>query len=213
MTAASRRLPAQNVVFAAVVALGTGGFALTVAVALGTPLAPRFDSGFGGPELLRTFPWPLPIVWLIAIINARGVGQLLFRSTKGTSGYGIRVFGATALLTTLFEMAFQPFASNVQHYWTWPASQTPLLGARVPYFVAFLLLVLVLLLMITPLLIDKKPGEAPPNYRPLANYVLLNSLFATGAAVHHLWLAFACSAAAILAAAIPLTRKQPAVPV
>jgi uncharacterized membrane protein len=97
----------------------------------------------------------------------------------------------TTLLAVLLDVGLEPFATNVKHYWFWNPTKLRLDWYTAPWinFIGWALTSLLILAFATPALINKKPGQppAPPDYSPLVIWLLFNLLFATGAAVHHLW--------------------------
>src|SRR5262249_5559577 len=97
----------------------------------------------------------------------------------------------TVALVVLFDLGFEPFATQVKHFWEWTPSRAGLFWHSAPWvnFVGWAATALVILAFATPSLINKKPVKHPSDYHPLFIWVLLNVLFITGALNHHLWAA------------------------
>src|SRR5262249_15645984 len=145
---------------------------------------PRSYSARMGQELFHPLPWTIPVVWLVAILNARGVARLILRPWRRTQNYGWFLIGVTALLVVLFDLAFEPFATHHKHYWLWNVSGAKSVWYGTPWvnFVARATTTLLILAFVTPSLIQKRPGPpTPPDLHPLLVWGLCNLLFATGA--------------------------------
>jgi hypothetical protein len=119
------------------------------------------------------------------------VARLILQPWRGARTYGFWWFGLTTLLTLLFAIALDPFATHVRSCRQWqptessPASQgTPLTNP-----LGWLLTTPLILALATPALINKRPGaeKSPPDYHPLVVWVMSLMLFATGAIVLRLW--------------------------
>jgi uncharacterized membrane protein len=185
-----RRLPLQNTLLAAfgIAALGGGFSALGARTDL--PFGPFvFTSGIG-PLIFKTLPWAMPLVWVCVVLNSRGVARLILRPWRKTKAHGYRVIGMTALLVLLFEVAFEPFAVHVKHFWLWQQMRWPLAwqGAPVINFLAWALITVLILLFVTPAMIIKKPrSKTGPDFYPLCLWLGALILFGTGSAVNAIW--------------------------
>jgi uncharacterized membrane protein len=114
----------------------------------------------------------------------------MLRPWRKTQTYGFKLIGITTLLVVLLDAGLEPFATRVKHYWLWNPTKVKLDWYSTPWvnFFGWAVTALLILAFVTPALINKKPGpQPPPEYSPLVVWLLLNVLFATGAAVHHLW--------------------------
>ncbi len=185
-----RQLPLQNVLLAAfgIAAIGGGFSALGARTDL--PFGPFvFTSGIG-PLMFRTLPWAIPLVWVVIVLNSRGVARLILRPWRKTKAYGFRVIGITALLVLLFDVAFEPFASQVKHFWLWLPTAWPLTwqGASAMNFLAWALIAVLILLFVTPALVVKKPrAKSRPDFFPLVLWLGTLLLFGIGCAVKGIW--------------------------
>jgi Carotenoid biosynthesis protein len=181
-----RQLPMQNVLLAAlgIAVLGAGLMALGAKINLFV-----FASGIG-PVLFKTLTWVTPLMWIIIVLNSRGVGRLILRPWRKNKTYGYRLIGLTALLVLLFDIVFDPFASRIRHCWLWLPTTLKVTwqGAPLINFLAWGFVAALILLFITPALIVKKPRpKKGAVFYPLGVWLGGVSLCATGCAVGGLW--------------------------
>lgn len=186
-----RQLPGQNVMLVAVLAAVIGSAAHCLGALTSIPFGPFYFTGRIGRELFHPLPWAIPFLWIIVVFNSRGVARLILRPWRKIRAYGFWLIGLTIALVMLFVVALEPFASRVQHYWTWNATRIPVHWHSAPLsdFPAWGVITLFILAFATPWLLNKKPVKFPPDYSPLVMWLLLNGLFLAGAAAHQLWIA------------------------
>jgi uncharacterized membrane protein len=156
-----------------------------------------------GPQLFKTLPWAMPLIWVVAVLNSRGVVRLILRPWRKLRSYGFWLIGLTAALTMLFDLAFDPFASRVKHYWLWLPTKFPVAwqGAPLVNFLSWAAVTLLMLALVTPALINKNPARRVPDFHPLAVWLGAILLFGIVSAEHGMWLPVALDGAmAILAA-------------
>lgn len=195
--ALSRRLPLQNILGAALIIALIGGAAHALGEITDIPFGPFVFEPQAGPKLFKTLPWAVPLLWVFAILNSRGVARLILRPWRKTKTYGFLVIGFTAALVMLFDLALDPFASRVKHYWLWTPTKFPVTwqGAPLLNFLGWAVVSLLMLAFVTPLLINKRPrGKSGPDYHPLGLWLGALLLFAGAAALKGLWLATAVDA-------------------
>lgn len=189
----SRQLPGQNVILAAAVIALIGGIAHAVGAATAIPFGPFIYTEGAGPQILGLVPWPIPALWIIAILNSRGVARLILRPWRKLRSYGFWLIGITAALTVLFATALDPFAAQIKHYWLWEPTKSPFTwhGAPLVNLLGWLVTALLILAFATLALINKqpRPKKSPPDYHPLVVWLLALALFTTGAIAHNLWTA------------------------
>jgi len=189
LAATGCRLPLQNVLLAAAVIAFIGGAVQLLGAASGIPFGPITYADAAGRRFLNLLPWPMPLVWVVLVLNARGVARLVLRPWRKTRTYGFRVIGLACALAVLFDLGLEPFACKVNRFWVWQTSaNTPAWhGAPWVNFIAWSLTTLLILAFATPALISKKPVKHPPQYHPLIVWLVLNGLFAAAAAGRQLW--------------------------
>lgn len=189
----TRQLPAQNVMLASVIVALIAGAVQSLGALTAIPFGPYVYTDRFGQQLFYPLPWAVPLVWITVIFASRGVARLALRPWRKTSTYGFRLIGLTTALVVLLDFGLEPFATRVKHYWFWNPTKLKFdwYGAPGVNFFGWAVTTLLILAFVTPCLINKKPmPQPPPDYAPLLVWLLVNLLFATGAAVHHLWPAF-----------------------
>jgi uncharacterized membrane protein len=145
-------------------------------------------------KLFGILPLATPLLWVAAVLNSRGVARLILRPWREIRAYGFWLIGVTALFTMLFDCTLEPFAAHAKHYWIWPTtgcSLTPQ-GASLCDSVGWFVVTLLILAFATPVMINKQLSKRSAlDFHPLAVWLGAVLLFATSAAMHGLWLAFA----------------------
>jgi len=190
VAALSRRLPLQNVLWSALIIAVIGGTAHALGEITALPFGPFVFGPGAGPELFKTLPWPIPLLWVFVVLNSRGVARLILRPWRKTKAYGFWVIGFTTALVMLFDFALDPFASRVNHYWFWTPTKVPVTwqGAPLVNFISWAFASLLMLAFVTPLLINKRPkGKSSPDYHPLGLWLGALLLFAGAATLKGLW--------------------------
>src|SRR5438477_4598183 len=112
----ARRLPGQNVLMATTLIAAISFIIAVVAEKTRVPFGPRAYTDALGGKILGV-PWPLPLLWLVVIVNARGVARLILRPWRKTTYYGFWVIGLASLLAVLLDTGLEPFATQSMHYW------------------------------------------------------------------------------------------------
>ena len=194
VTALVRQLPLQSVLFAALVTALIGGAAhgLSADPGIAIPFGPVTFNPQAGPKLFNSVPWTVPLLWVIAIFNSRGVARLVLRPWRKVKNYGFWLFGMTAVLAVAFDFALEPFAAGVRHLWRWQPTKIHVTwqGASPLDFIGWLFVSLLILAIIMPYLIRKQPGNpSAPDYAPLVLWLGAVVLFAVGAGLTGLWAA------------------------
>jgi hypothetical protein len=161
----ARRLPLQNVLLAGVVVALGGAMTGVVATRVGiwtfaTNAGPR---PFGG------LPWWFPCLWVAVLLSSRGSALCLLRSRQTTARFGWEVLSLTTGLS-LILLATAGWHARRNDYWSVPPGDLLVSIAACGVGTVFILLVA------TPILINKKPVSTPPDYRPLVLWLLLTLL-------------------------------------
>lgn len=204
----ARRLPLQNVLTAAsiIAVISTGVTA--IGAYSGVPFGPIFYTGAMGDPLLGEVPWPVPLMWIVIVLNGRGVARLVMRPWRKTRYYGFWLIGITCLLVVLFDVGFEPFAVYVKGYWLWfGRSAFSWYSTPLANFLGWLVAALGMVIFTIPWMINKQPVKQPRDYHPLAIWLLLNLWVLTGIAGEQLWFAVGVSAAGNVAAALYAVRS------
>ena len=186
----SRQLPAQNCIFAAVVIGAAGGATEIMGASTGIPFGILvYNPENIGRPIFNVLPWSVPLIWVTAILNARGVARLMLRGYRSRPNYGFWLMGLTVLLTVLFELSFEPYATVEKQYWTWKPTRIPSDWYTAPWtnFFGWAVTTTLILLFVTPALINKSPVKHPPSYHPLVVWEVLCALFLTGIVQERLW--------------------------
>jgi uncharacterized membrane protein len=186
----SRSLPAQNVAgAAAIIALG-GSVVEMINANSGIPFGFRTYTEDGGPNVLGVLAWFMPFLWVVVILNSRGVARLILRPWRKLPKYGLLVIGLTSVLAAIFDVGLEPFASARNRYWIWRPPPGIPQWHTAPFFtfLGWMVVTVLILAFATPWLINKHPGrKSPPDYHPLVMWCVLNLTFAVGCAVEHVW--------------------------
>jgi uncharacterized membrane protein len=189
LASVSRQLPAQNVVLAATVIGIVAGCVATLNAFTAVPFGPiAYNRQNIGQLLFYPLPWAIPVMWVVVILTARGVARLMLRRYRSRANYGFQVIGLAAALTALFDLSMEPYAILVREYWEWKPTKLPSDWYTAPWvnFLGWAVTTLVILLFVTPALINKSPVKSPPAYHSLLVWELLSLLFLTGTYLHHL---------------------------
>jgi hypothetical protein len=177
-------LPIANVLWASLligilggmvqaVELRSGGFSLHKFVYF------RQDGNAPFPRLA----WVAPLIWIVVLLNARGIARLMVRRLRHEPNYGLWVMGITIILSAMWQESFDFFVANVTgglfypYWYNLPAMR----------FFAWAATSLLTLLLVTPILIDKTPQPKEPALQPLFVWLLLSWLLMSAAWVHQLW--------------------------
>lgn len=208
LLALGRRLPAQNVLMTAVVVSGLATGIMAVATLTGVPLGPFTYTGNFGEKLFNVVPWPIPLLWLLVIINGRGVARLVMRPWRKTNFYGFWVIGLACAFAVILDLALEPFAVYVKGLWVWHASKTAVSFSTAPWvnFLGWFIIPLAILSLSIPWLINKQPVKKAMDYHPLIVWLLLNAYLTTGNALQGRWTAVVLGGLGNLAIAIYAIR-------
>lgn len=207
VTSLAGQLPAQNVGLAAVIVAAMGGVIHVIGAMTGIPFGPINYSAEAGFKIFG-LPWFMPLLWVVVILNARGVSRLILRPWRKLRVYGYWLIALTAVLTVVFVLGLEPFATRARHYWFWQATKLPVdwYGAPLSDFLGWLVAALLILGFSTPALMKKRPSKSYPEYHPLIVWISIQALFIAGAFIQHLNAA-AIAIAVICVAVIPFAVR------
>ena len=190
LTTLARQLPVQNVVLAASNTALIGGAAHGLSARTSIPFGPLTFTDSAGQKMFEAIPWPMPLIWIVAMFNSRGVVRLALRPWRKTMNYGWWLIGLTALLAVIFDLALEPVAAHIKHYWLWQPTKVHATwhGASPLNFLGWGFVALFILAFSTPSLIKKQPGPpSEPDFTPLVIWLGAMVLFAIGAATAGYW--------------------------
>ena len=194
LVALARQLPSQNVFLAALIIAVIGGAAHLIGAIMDMPFGPFMFGVDAGPKLLGRLPWSVPLLWVVMVLNSRGVARLILRPWRKTHGYGFWLIGLTAVNTMILEGVFEPFATHIKHCWIWTTNAfSPIpYGAPLSNWAGWFLVTLLILAFVTPCLINKQLSKrSRPDYHPLAVWLGTLLLCATGTAMQGYWITVA----------------------
>lgn len=210
VAAATRSLPAQNVWLAIVVIVLIGTGVLALDAVFGIPFGQMRYMDSAGQRVFGLVPWPMPLVWVVVVLNARGVARLIMRPWRKARNYGFWVMGIAAGLAALFDLGLEVFASRLSKFWVWQTRPNlpTWYGAPVVSLFGWAMATLLILGFATPVLVNKRSGgqHHRTGVQPLIIWLVLNSLFAGAACAHGLWFGAAVIAVANLAVTILAVR-------
>jgi uncharacterized membrane protein len=194
------QLPAQNVALATAIVASIGSVIHMIGAFTGIPFGPVTYTTGAGLKLFGVLPWFLPLVWVLVILNARGVSRLILRPWRKLRVYGYWLIGLTAVLTLIFILGFEPFATRVRDYWIWGPTKLAVdwYGTPLSDFLGWVVAALLILGFSTPALMKKRPSRSYPEYHPLIVWISIEVLFIAAAWSHHLTAAAAASAVACI---------------
>jgi uncharacterized membrane protein len=196
--ALERQLPMQNVLLAASIIALVGGAISALGAISGIPFGPFTFTSELGPTIFHKLPWAIPLIWVVTILNSRGVARLILRPWRKTKTYGFWLMGLAAVLTMLFVLALDPFASRIKHYWFWTPVKFPLTwqGAPLVDFLSWGIVTLLILAFVTPALISKRLSKrSTPDFHPLCVWLGGILIFGIACAQNGLWPAAGVDAA------------------
>jgi uncharacterized membrane protein len=185
----ARTLPLQSVLFAALIAALIGGTAHGLSAWTGLPFGPVSFGESSGPLLFNCVPWTVPLIWVVALFNSRGVVRLLLRPWRKMKTYGVLLMGLTTLMTLAFDLALEPFA-RMKRLWLWHPTKIPFTwqGASPLAFLSWTFVSGMILAIILPYMIRKQPGSSnKPDFAPLLLWLGAIALFGVNAALSGLW--------------------------
>jgi uncharacterized membrane protein len=205
LSAQARQLQWQYVLAVAGIIAVVGGGALALSLESGIPFGP-FDFGpAAGPKLFNCLPWTIPLIWIVVLINSRGVSRLILRPWRKTKTYGFWLIGVTVGLVGLFDLGMDPFLVHLQRFWFWRPTKFPVnwQGAPLTNVLGWIVVSLLIFAFATPMLIKKQPGQkSHPDYHPLGMWIGALGLFAVAAGMHGLWVPLALDVVAVVGATI-----------
>jgi len=185
----ARGLPMQNVLFASALIAVITGIVEAIGEASGIPFGPRVFLDDFGSRIFETLPLVWPALWIVLLLNSRGVARLILRPWRKSKSYGFRVIGLTCLLVIALDLGFEPFANRANRCWVWQIKKNILSWFDAPWvnFFSVGVTTLLVLAFVTPWLINKHPSKRQANFQPLWLWLLMIFYFAVANAIAGLW--------------------------
>ncbi len=206
-----RSLQFQNVCVAAAMILFIASAVIFLNAKTSIPFGPFVFTDHCGERLFDVLPLAPPLLWLVVILNCRGVARLILRPWRKMRTYGFRAIGLTCLLAALFDFGLEPFATRAHRFWLWQLTAGNFNWFGTPWisFLGWFVTALLILAFVTPWLINKMPGgRRPPDYQPLILWLTLNLFLAASLATHELWLPAGLLLAVSAAATVAVWRNK-----
>jgi hypothetical protein len=176
-----RRLPWQNVVAIAAIVLGGTGLLEIVNARSGIPLGKIVFLPPFGAKLFGVLPWPLPIIWLVVLLNSRSVSELILKSWRENPNYGLWLLALSSVLAGFLLFNFQWHGLEIRHDWAFPKKGN---GSALLALNARFLLTPVWHILLTVWLINKNPNRPKLDLYPLSVWLLLDLYFGAAALIH-----------------------------
>ncbi|HEU6448387.1 MAG TPA: carotenoid biosynthesis protein [Verrucomicrobiae bacterium] len=203
MTALTRTLPLQNVLLAAFVIALIGGGVSFAGARTGIPFGPVI---YEIQPQIYEMPWALPLLWVLILLNSRGVARMILRPWRKIKTYGFWLMGITAALATLFEFALESFV-HARHFWLWQDTHFAWQGAPPSNFFSWFAVTLLILAFVTPALINKQLSKSrAPDFYPLWIWIGAILVFTIESAVSKNWPAVGADAAIGIVTAVFAVR-------
>lgn len=155
----------------------------------GFPFGRRTFTEALGAKVLGRFAWTMPCVWVAAIVTSRGLARLLMRPFRRIRRYGFWQLGLTGVLTALFDLGLEPFASAARGYWSWQTKAGAWTWHGAPWagLLGWAASAGLILWFATPWFIAKRAVLQGTDYAPLVLWASLQLYFAAGCALGGVW--------------------------
>jgi uncharacterized membrane protein len=142
-----------------------------------------------GHLLFHKVPWPMPLLWVVILLNARDVARMILRNRRGTENYGIWVIALASLLAVSLDVGLEPFA-NANHWWISSGNGGLWHGASFINFVGWAVVAFFILVTASPWLINKKvSSQSSFDWFPASVWAALILLLFLANVWHGYWAA------------------------
>lgn len=185
----ANRLSTQSAVAVAAFIFVFSAVIELMAARSGFPIGRRTFTEALGPKVLGRFAWTMPCVWVAAIVTSRGLARLLMRPFRRLRRYGFWQLGLTGVLTALFDLGLEPFASTARGYWTWQTTAGAWTWHGAPWvgLLGWTASAVIILWFATPWFIAKRAILQGTDFSPVVLWVSLQLYFAAGCALRGVW--------------------------
>jgi len=165
----SRDLPGQNVLLASIIIMAiASGFEVMAIMAKASTLV-----------LQATLFWPVATIWVISILNARGVARIMLVRWRAAPTYGFWLFGLTIFLAVLFIFGSQYLRKSGGHGPLGTLARPNLWGVDV-HGINLLKVAgtaVVSVLLVSPALVNKRPQADTVTVEPIIIWLGFNIVF------------------------------------
>jgi len=192
----ARQLPWQNVLLSSVLIALSGAGVEVVLISIATAMGSLRTGQAAEQSFWLSKLWQWSLVWLVSILNCRGVVRLVLRRWRLGPSYGFWVLVGTVVLAVPFILSFARL-SLVQLDWA-AAALVP--GATIG--------TLVTLVLATPSLINKKPVTVKVDWHPLVIWFAFNLWFIIDAVGQGRWVVAGLILSEIVAVALFVLRGR-----
>ncbi|HVY70147.1 MAG TPA: carotenoid biosynthesis protein [Verrucomicrobiae bacterium] len=191
LVSVARRLPGQNVATFATVIASISWLIHLLGDKTGIPFGPITYTENLGIRLLDSVPWTMPFIWIVVLVNGRGVARLIMRPWRKTTYYGLWVMGIAVVLAVVFDLALEPYATRSERFWMFTKSLRFGTWYTTPWvnFLGWAVTALGIMAFSTPWLINKQPVKQPTDYHPLVVWLLVIGFLTLSNALGGRWLA------------------------
>lgn len=188
-----RVLPWQNILAMAAIIGGFGYTVTAVCARTGLPFGPLAFLDADANPLFDAVPWWIPALWVVLIVNARGVARLTLFRWRTSRNFGLLVIGATCMLVVLLMLGLEPVVTQTKRYWVWTSGKSAIpwnwYGAPITNFLSWGICTLVLLIATVVWSINKRPVPVAPYFQPVAVWGLLTIWLGVSNWVEQRWAA------------------------
>ncbi|MBI5388047.1 MAG: carotenoid biosynthesis protein [Verrucomicrobia bacterium] len=186
-----RRLPLQNAVCIAAIALVFTGGIMACGVTSGVPFGLIRFTERADPKLWDRLPVWIPLWWTAIVIASRETIRVVLQPYRKDRQYGIWMVIFAAVLAMLMALSWEPFGVRVKSLWVWQTSERTVCWYGAPWvnFVGWLATAVVTLGFCSPWLIAKHPVKTGLSLYPALLWALINLHFTIGNALRGIWLA------------------------
>jgi len=102
-----------------------GGAVHALGATMEIPFGPFQFGPEAGPQLFKTLPWAMPLIWVAAILNSRGVVRLILRPWRKIRSYGFWLIGLTAVPDDAVRPCLRPVRLSGETLLALAADQIP----------------------------------------------------------------------------------------
>lgn len=149
----TRELPLQNVLACVALISALSSLIEIINAKTGVPFGSTIFTDKLGYRLFQLLPWPVPLLWIIILLNARSLSRFFLCRQRQKPYYGLWVIALAAVIATVFDAALEAIAAANQ-WWIWATPS--LFGAPWTNAIGWFASTVFIFVAITPWLLDKK---------------------------------------------------------